>query len=180
MADHKNIKLGDRVFIAIARGRDKSKTITCPDCFGTGQLDVVLKNGETHSIECELCKVSYGGSLGFIRAWDYKPEVRVERIDAINAKLNEPYEYFAGGSYYEEDRIFLTQQEAEAKAAAMAEEQARKDEEALKRKERDTRSWAWNVMYHRREIRDAEEKIQYHKAKLSVAELKSKKEKGNP
>ena len=47
----------------------------------------------------------------------------------------------------------------------------------MKRKEKDTKTWAWNVHYHRKEIREAQKRIEYHTSKLNVAKLHVKAEK---
>lgn len=166
----KNIKLGDHVWVAIARGQHKR--ITCPDCFGTAQLDVILKDGTQHSIECAGCKEGYLGPQGSIQTWEYEPKISVETVTHIEQQIGYPPEYRAGSYCYKSDQVFLTRDEAAARAAEMVIEQAKEEAEKIKRKEKDTKTWAWNAHYHRKQIRDAEKSIAYHTAKLAVAELK--------
>lgn len=175
MTDQHNIKLGDQVWVAIARGQRKS--ITCPDCFGTGQLDVILKDGTKHSIDCAGCSRGYLGPQGSVETWDYEPKVSVETVTHIEQQIGQPPEYRAGSYCYKADQVFLTRDEAVARAAVMAEEQAQEEAEKIKRKEKDTKTWAWHVHYHRKQIRDAEKSIAYHTAKLAVAKLNAKPEK---
>jgi len=50
----------------------------------------------------------------------------------------------------------------------------RAEREKIATKEKDTRTWAWNASYHRRQIKDAKRQLEYHTAKLNVASLKAK------
>jgi len=168
------IKLGDTVWVAIPRGQ--YKRITCPDCFGTGQLDVILKDGTRHSIDCSACTHGYHGPLGYIDTHDYEPKVSAETITGIEQHIGQPTEFRAGSYVYKADQIYLTEADALARAAEMAQDQASEEALRIKRKEKDTRSWSWNSHYHRKCIRDAEKAIQYHTAKLNVASIKAKED----
>lgn len=170
-----NIKLGDQVWVAIARGQRKK--ITCPDCFGTGQLDVILKDGTTHSIDCRGCEQGYLGPQGTIETWEYEPSVEMHTITKIEQDIGRPPEYWAGHFCYKADEVFLSRDGAVARAAVLAEQQAQEEADRMKRKEKDTKTWAWNVHYHRKEIREAQKRIEYHTSKLNVAKLHVKAEK---
>jgi hypothetical protein len=60
------------------------------------------------------------------------------------------------------------------RSQAMCDEANAAERARVLNKEKDTRTWAWNASYHRREIADAKKRIEYHAAKLAVASLKSK------
>ena len=169
------IKLGDYVWVAVARGQRKK--ITCPDCFGTGQLDVTLKDGTTHSIDCQGCGKGYLGPQGTIELWEYEPSVEGHTITGIEQTISRPIEYRVGHSLYTADHVFASRDGAVARAALLAEQQTQDEANRLKRKERDEKTWAWNVHYHRKAIRDAEKDIAYHTQKLNVAKLHTKQEK---
>jgi hypothetical protein len=69
----------------------------------------------------------------------------------------------------------------EAGALKIAEKKAadfdREELEKASQKERDTRTWSWNVHYHRRSIREAKKQLEYHTAKLEAARPQAKAEK---
>jgi hypothetical protein len=177
MTEEHTIKLGEHVWVAVARGQRKK--ITCPDCFGTGQLDVTLRDGTHHSIDCRGCEQGYLGPQGTVETWEYEPSVELHTITKIEQDIGQPPEYRAGHFCYKADQVFLTRDGAEARAAVLAKEQADEEDARIKRKEKDTKTWAWNVHYHRKGIRDAEKSIAYHTSKLNVAKLHVKTEKEN-
>jgi hypothetical protein len=41
-------------------------------------------------------------------------------------------------------------------------------------KTKDHRSWAWNASYHRRNIKDLERQLEYHRSKLAVCAANAK------
>lgn len=176
MTEDTTIKLGDLVWVAIAKG--KRKTIICPDCFGTGQLDVILKDGTTHSIDCRGCEEGYRGPQGTIVTWEYEPSVEAHTVTKIEQDIGSPPEYRAGCSYYKAEDVFLTREDAAAHAVVLAEQQAKDEADKINRKEKDAKTWAWNVHYHRRCIRDAQKNIEYHTSKLNVAKLHVKTDEG--
>ena len=100
-----NIKLGDQVWVAIARGQRKK--ITCPDCFGTGQLDVILKDGTTHSIDCRGCEQGYLGPQGTIETWEYEPSVEMHTITKIEQDIGRPQNIGQGILLQKPTRFFF-------------------------------------------------------------------------
>lgn len=168
------MKIGDYVWVAVARGQRKK--ITCPDCFGTGQLDVTLRDGTELSIDCDGCSQGYLGPSGVVETWEYEPSVEGHEITEIN-QSEKRVEYRVGYSYYSADHVFSLREDAVTRAAVLAEQQAQEEAARMRCKERDTKTWAWHVHYHRKAIRDAEKQIEYHTKKLNVAKLSDKPEK---
>ena len=175
MTDQPTIKLGDHVWVSRAQGQ--RKRITCPECFGTGQLDILLRDGTKHSIDCAGCAAGYEPPKGWVELWEYEPSVELQTVTKIEQDIGHPPEYRAGHFCYKADEVFLTREEAVARAAKYAEEQTKEAEAKIFRKEKDTRTWAWHVHYHRKAIRDAEKSIEYHTKKLNAAKLQAKPEK---
>lgn len=169
-----DFKLRDEVWVANAKAH--RKRITCPDCFGTGQFDVIMKDGTAHSIECATCTLSYYGPQGTIETWEYEPSVELVTITKIEQNIDSPTEYLAGNFIYSHDKIFSNQEDAAKYAKTLVEQQSKEEIDRLSRKENPNKSWAWNVSYHRKAIRSAQKNLEYHTAKLNVAKLKAKSE----
>ena len=151
--------------------------VTCPDCGGTGRLRVTFHDETTVSVECQNCNVGYESPKGYLRVSNRHP--RAQQVTVTGMELRgEVLEYRTTGSWcVPEDRLFLTEEAALTAAGLMAVEADQAERDKIQEKEKDTRSWAWNATYHRREIKRAEKDLAHHKAKLAVANLKAKPEK---
>lgn len=169
-------KIGDVVFVAIKNGTQKQ--VVCPDCCGTGQLTVIMGDKSAVSVECTLCTKGYLGPQGYLDTYDYSPSVEKKTILGVS-QLSGRKPYYEFHNFYssEDNCVFSTEAEAQIRAVQMAEEQNAQEIKKINRKEKDTRSWAWNANYHRAEIRRAEKNIIYHTSKLNIAKLKAKEEK---
>jgi len=169
-------KIGDKCWYARA-GQEEIKT-TCPDCDGTRRIRMILANDEQISIDCGGCGLGYMGATGTITEYKFKAFVINAAIDGIEeTRENTKYRVssFTGGYYsFDEKDVFLTEEEAVERCKLLVKEAEDAEKERLLRKEKDTKSWAWNASYHRRCIKDAEKNLSYHKSKLSVASAKAK------
>ncbi len=164
---------GKRYFRAYASGT--TRQITCPDCGGTGRLRVTFHDDTQVSIHCKNCALGYDPPTGLITTYDYTPAVTSILIDEFRYDGGKWSYIGINHEYVYEEDIFHTEEEALARANVMHQEMQQEEERRLNSKEKDTKSWAWNASYHRKEIKDLTRRIEYHKAKLSVAEIKAKK-----
>lgn len=148
--------------------------VECPDCGGTGRIRCLLPDDSMVSIECECCRRGYEGPLGKLQVYVRTPRARFVTITGVEMQ-GEKVEWRTDSFWCaEDDRLFAAEADAFAKAKAIADDMDRLERERIQAKEKDTKSWAWNVHYHRREIREAEKRIAYHRSKLAVASLKAK------
>lgn len=152
-------------------------TVVCPDCGGEGRIRCLLHDDSMVSVECRGCSHGYEPPSGRLNVWDRKPLAKkgvVVGMEISSDKLE--YRVTDGETVWivPDEHIFSTEDEASACAVTMAETADREERERIATKEKDTRSWAWNVHYHRREIREAWRRIEYHTAKLAVARVKEK------
>ena len=85
---------------------------------------------------------------------------------------------YTGDGFYEvpASELFRTEEEAKTRADEYAKELTDVEHKRLMAKEKDKRSWAWNVHYHRKAIKDAEKQIAYHTSKLNFAKTYAKPE----
>ena len=172
--------IGD--FIWVARAGQTEKYITCPDCFGTLKLKVILGNGEELSIPCAGCSIGYDPPTGRIKTYEFDAEPENQKIIGIEIQDNITYHVGnnVGDSCYrlvEERDAFKTYNEALERSKQIKEEKIKEEQIRLARKEHETRSWAWHVHYYRKQIRDAESTIEYARERLGIALPKAKKEK---
>lgn len=167
-----DIKLDDMVYVA-TYGM-KQKQITCPHCLGTKFCTVIMATGEQFTVGCGSCERGYEGSTGTITDYDYTPEVKRVRITRIEMKHGGNEYYSNDGYFYDQKKVFLEKSEAEVEAERLAIEHAEQQADKIKRKEKDTRSWSWNASYHKKCIERATRDIEYHTAKLNVANSRKK------
>lgn len=171
--------IGDQVWRA--RFDSTKGGVTCPDCGGTGRLRVTFHDETTVSIECRNCSVGYDPPTGRVVCYERHPAaepITVTGMEMTATKIT----YHLGGTesfHYlaDENEIFVSREEALVRAQSMAAEATEEERKKIFRKERDTRTWAWNASYHRGVLKRAHKDIEYHTAKLNVAALKAKEDK---
>jgi len=171
--------IGDKVWYA---NRDSTQErVTCPECFGKKYLTVILGNDSRVTIDCAGCAAGYNPPRGYVTY--YKQFVNVSQV--VIDKVEVSCEYVKYGfnkteccCYIGKDTdVFSTKEEAEIRATELAEQWNREQLEKIHRKEKNNRTWAWHVLYHRNQIRDAEKTIEYAKKKLEAAKLHIKEKK---
>ena len=172
-------EIGEEVWIATHNSVEVSTT--CPDCQGDKYLTVIFKDYTTCTIPCRECEKGYLGPLGRLYFNQYQPTVEQKVIIGIDVSRDKTEYKLAtkSGSRYnivEEENVFLSKKEAEVRAKEMVKERNKREEDRIKEKVKDYKSWAWNVNYHRSEIRRMKKSIEYHQSQLDYAKTKVKKE----
>lgn len=155
-----------------AHTQNAALRITCPECLGKRFITVVLGDDTKHTIPCICCERGWEGSLGELIGWRHEVKVIKTVVTGVRMTADDT-EYQLPEGYLTKD-LYATKEEAEERARELVKERDAEELRRMHSKEKDTRSWAWNVHYHRKCIRDAEKQIEYHKAKLDVAKLKAK------
>lgn len=169
--------IGDTVWRAHADRTEK--WVTCPDCFGTKTLRVVLGDGTEHTMDCAGCAAGYNPPRGGVQSYDFTPRATNDVITEIRLGPG-GVEYTFGGWIFKESDVFPTYEEAMARAAELIIEREAEEKAAFLRKTNPNRSWAWHVHYHRDNIRQAERNLAFHTEKLNVARAKAKEDKRSP
>lgn len=152
---------------------------TCPDCGGTGRLRVTFHDDTQVSIECRNCSAGYDPPTGRVVVHRNVGKARKATVTGLEIQGGKTRWHVDGPNYsyriMDDEDAFDTEAEAvawaEKKSAAYEQEQR----DRIFKKEKDTRTWAWNASYHRRCIKDAQRQIEYHSAKLAAAKVKAKK-----
>lgn len=166
--------IGDTVWWANTRMVEQWRK--CPDCCGNRFLDVILGDGSQVQIACSRCET--GGwnsySAGSIKYYEHVTDCVETTINRVELS-DEKSEYGVEGCYRVDERdLFANQAQAGLRVQALIEERNAEELARRFRKEKDTKTWAWNVRYHRKCIREAQRQIEYHTAKLHAAPDKYK------
>lgn len=172
-------QIGDRIWIA---QWDAEEThITCPDCGGTKRLQVTFFDGETVSIECEMCRSGYLGPQGFLIVHNRSSRAREgiifgAEIGAKGVEYKISSLDFSTSSYWMKDEcdVFTDREGADARGREIAAEHDARERALIQQKAKANKSWAWNASYHRREIKRLQQQIDHHRAQLSIAAAKAK------
>lgn len=166
-------KIGDTAWLATWDSREDY--VCCPDCGGTGRIRVTFHDDSEASIGCGNCSDPPTGRVSV-----YTRLPRAERVHINGMELGPSglrwrlghsdncYRIIEDASLFDDETSCLAY--ATGKCAKLDE----KDRQKVLTKEKYDRSWAWNASYHRKQIKDAERNIAYHKAKLAVAAIKAK------
>ncbi len=173
--------IGDEVYVAGTKTETDVTQVICPDCRGAKKLKVTLGDNTEVFIDCSFCEQGWMGSQGFNRLSRIEPEVKAVRIDRITIEQDNPVAqkvtYWAHHFGWDGDRVFKDPDTALLVAKSLAYNARAEAEKRLEQKDKPARTWAWHVNYHRREIREAEKKIEYHSKKLGIARQHVKEEK---
>lgn len=168
-------EIGQVVWLASFEAR--TSYVTCPDCGGTGRLRVTFHDETQVSIECRNCSAGFDPPTGRVKVYDREP--RAIEATITGAEIDGDKVEWRTNCHWRvpENEIFSNRADALFAAREKARQLDREERERVNRKEKDTRTWAWNASYHRRCIKEAQRQLEYHSAKLAVAVLKSKEDK---
>lgn len=169
-------KIGDYAWLATWDTREEF--VTCPDCGGTGRIRVIFHDDTQASIGCGNCAPGYDPPTGRVRIYARSP--RAERVhingmeagpDGVRWRLDYPDSRYR---IADDADLFDDERAAKDYAAKKCDALDAEDRAKVQNKQKATHTWAWNASYHRREIKEAERRLAYHKAKLAVAAIKAK------
>jgi hypothetical protein len=152
--------------------------VTCPDCGGTGRLRVTFHDETTVSIECAGCSAGYEPPKGYVRVYNRHAKAQPVTITGVEVQRDGKIEWRTDRCYIlDESDLFETEEGALTRALEKAAAADKEEREKVNTKEKPTRTWAWNAHYHRKQIKDAQRNLEYHTAKLTAANLKTRSEK---
>lgn len=165
-------KIGQTVYRASYTSYDDG--VTCPDCGGTGRVRVIFHDDTIASVDCGLCSVGYNPPTGRILVYKYTPVAIPTTIKGFEVSSDEiRYETHDCYRSTQED-IFDNEKDCLTRAQFLVGLINEAQESKIATKEKNTKSWAWNASYHRREIKELQRRTDYHTRKLNVASLKVK------
>ena len=167
--------IGDKVWVAHCDGCEPTIVI-CPDCGGTRRIRAIMHDETVHSVACEGCSRGYEPPCGYLKVHTVKAYAREQTITGVTIS-GDGIEYTTNCTIVNEREVFDTG--AEALERAKANEVWLNVQEMCKLNAREIpeKSWAWNVAYHRREIRRLEKELEYNRTKLSWAAFEVKETK---
>lgn len=165
-------KFGDYVYHAALESVEVP--VECQDCAGNRYVTIIY-NGETFTIDCEGCKRGYQ-SWGTVPRHEYRPIVLEGNVDAVEKGWSAPYEIEyriaadSGGRWcLKEEDTFATKEAALARAQVLRAEHDAREAARIVSKVKPDRSWAWNIHYHQKRIRDARNTIEEATLQLNAA-----------
>ena len=166
--------IGDKVYLAAYER--KAIMVTCPDCFGSKRVRVILGDDTEISIECGGCYPGgYDPSLGYITNYEWTASAKLKTVTGVEERAGEPTRYNFGNTCdFDGNKTFATEEEALTKANELR--QAYEDEEnkRLMAKTKNARSWAWNATYHRQCAERARKELAYHEDKARICAARKK------
>lgn len=151
--------------------------IECPDCAGQGRIRVLLPDDTIVSVDCRGCERGYLGPQGYLVAYNRAARATHTTVTGVDIRDGKSEWHTADSRYVEDENIFDNEGDALARATERAAEADKVERDRIAQKEKPTATWAWNAHYHRAEIKRAQKQIEYHTAKLNVANLKAREDK---
>lgn len=171
-------KIGDKVWVA--HTRQIPKYITCPDCFGKKYLTVILGDDSRVTIECSGCSKGFNPARGVIETFEMEPTTEEKVITGLEQRTEKgvirvTYRFDCYG--YDDDRVHRTKEEAAVAAESLRQERLAEEKARINRKERETKTWAWNVHYYRQQVKNGLEQVKRYSEMLDAAKPHMKAEK---
>lgn len=166
--------IGEKVWYASVGS--KKEYILCPDCFGKKYVTIIFGDDSKAELECAGCAHGFDIPSGEVFYYKWRVNVKqiiVEGVEINKNKNKEEVKYKFDGCYIAySNRIFSNKKEAEKKATELMDEHNKEELKKLNSKEKSHKSWAWNVHYYRKCIKENEKQIIYYKKKLNFGESK--------
>lgn len=172
--------IGDKVWIARFKPM-QPELVECPDCGGTGRIRLIMHDDTMVSIECGECSSGYEKPTGTVRVYQNSVDAchgTVRGVEITEDGIEYTVATYDGHNYVCESKNVFDVKDL-AIEYGLSKQEAYKQEQIDKiaKKEKDTKTWAWNASYHRGCIKRAEKDIEYHSQKLKAANLKAKQDK---
>jgi hypothetical protein len=164
---------GQTVYKVYASAHARESTI-CPICFGKRIVTLILGDGSQQEVACDDCGRGCDGPTGEVYRWGPVSSVR-ECIVTGMKQYDGTWEIALGNDHarLNENLVFVTHEEAEARRAELHAKCERDAEDAWgARRQMLGKSVPWRVSYHRREIKDAERRIAWHSRQLHEDQAK--------
>jgi hypothetical protein len=173
----KEFNIGDKVWWAKYQ-RERTQE-TCPVCFGTCFVKVILGDKSQVKTHCDFCKRGFSGSLGVIGTYEYIPAV--EQITITGKEVRENQEkkrieyFFTNYTVRAGEDIFETKEEAEKALVYKIEAAEKEDVERLHiNKDGHFKKYSWHVGYYMREKKKALEQIELYDRQITHFKAKVK------
>jgi hypothetical protein len=172
----KEYNIGDKVWWAT--GGVRKKQHTCPVCYGKCVVTLILGNDEQVQTYCDYCGKGYEMARGYVIEREYTTEVKqiVLTGKEVRETMNGRSVEYRCDNYILYDGIICdTKEDAEAERTKIAEAYHLQEMERLQRgKENNVKSYSWHVGYHQRQLKKAQQDVDYHTKKITYMKAKSK------
>lgn len=148
----------------------------CPVCAGKKKITIIDGYNEVYTIECEYCRRGFETTGWVVERYERVASVEQVVITGLNIHGNDPDNWHYGIRAWSDDvhvqrmayhnRLFATQEIAVEVAASEIERLAREEEEKFYKKDKTNKRWSWHLGYYKRELKDAQRKMDYANKKM--------------
>lgn len=167
-------EIGDKVFAASFERVDNWEI--CPDCCGSRYLTVIMGDGSQATIQCAECAAGYDPPRGKVSRPKFSTQPKRATITGMEVKPDE-IRYYSDSYIWNEQDLYLTEDEAKEAGEILAAKYWEEENKRYTRKNKHDRTWAWNVSYYRKSLKDAQGRVEYFTKALDYAKSKAKETK---
>jgi hypothetical protein len=177
----KDLKINDTAWWAKCGTKDVK--IPCPVCYGKLKVTVILGNDEWFETPCDYCgSKTWEGAKGYVIEYQWVAEPEVFVVAGISSECGGEgckVQYKTHHGYLiDAEELFESKEAAQVRCdERIAEHDAEEKARLAWGKENSKKSYSWHVGYYKREIKEAERKIEYAKARLIPCQAKAKEDK---
>lgn len=173
----KEYNIGDKVWIA--QCGQKQVRHDCPVCYGQLFVTLILGNGDEIRTPCDYCGKGYEGPKGYVLEYEWVAETRQVTIMSKTKKETNgktEYDFHSYDAYFHE--AYDTKEEAEAKTLENIKEHEEDERKRIEwRKSHNHKTYSWHVGYSKKEIKEAQRKLDWHSKRVIFMKNRAKPEK---
>ena len=172
----KQYNVGDSVWFAYYDMTTVEKT--CPVCFGTKEVTLILGDNEGVVLPCDYCGRGLDNPRGFITEYEYVARAKTVIITKIQTEtdtVGETRKYYLDGHFADINDLFESEEEALARCNHKIEHQQLEESTRAERLKADhLKSYGWNAGYHLHQAQEHLRKADYHKQKARLCKERAK------
>lgn len=169
-------EIGDTVWVAQHR-MDKVSHV-CPVCFGQLKVKVILGNLDEVIVPCDYCGHGWEKPSGVIYEYEWinaPLKAVITGTQITKCGTTEKVEYYSYSQRLDSDKIFATEEEAQAKCEQLkVEHEEEQRTRAYYLKHDKLKNYSWNAGYHLREAKRDEESAALHRTRAQLCKAKAK------
>ena len=161
------INIGDTYYLPHHNPTQVSKP--CPTCYGHRKVEMILGNGDHVDVACEGCGKGYEGPRGYVMEYSYEPFVSRFTIEGIHSMYNGEWTLKStGGETAGWNQLYTTEAEAMQRAEEWMKDCVDSNmRQSIAQSKHQRENKCWSVQYHEKCIKEWEQKIAWHRTKVS-------------
>ena len=159
--------IGDMIYVARAGSTQVDRP--CRICNGDRRVTLILGTGEQVSLDCEYCGIGLSAPTGHESFYEFRAAPTaypVTSIEIVRSTTGDAIRYRSECYSFDAADCFLSAEAAAVRCAELVTEEESRQDQRMRAKEKDNKSYAWHAGYHLREAKRHRTDADYHERKV--------------